>query len=157
MKPFTLFLIVAALLVLVVMVLVVALVVALVAVYSAGSFSGPGAGSLELQSKAYWSSMAPFSITTMKASGTTLNLEVVNIEPQRLTLTDIQIDGASVSPAGVPLAFDSGQSKMISAVLPFPCASGTPFTLDNVTIIYTKDGVSGLKESGTKPLVGRCS
>jgi len=139
-------------------ILAVVLVVALVVVYLVGGFSSLGAGSLQTQSQNYWGSTAPFSISTIKASASTLTLEIINNDLQQLTLTDIQINGASVSPAGVPLTFNSGQDVVVNATLAAPCgASGSPFTYNNVVFVYTKGTITGLKESGTKPLVGKCS
>jgi uncharacterized protein (UPF0333 family) len=139
-------------------ILAVVLVVALVVVYLVGGFSSLGAGSLQTQSQNYWGSTAPFSITTMKASGTAMNLEVVNNDLSQLILTDVQINGASVSPAGVPLTFNSGQDIVLNTTLAATCgAAGQPFTYNNVVFVYTKGTITGLKESGTKPLVGKCS
>jgi uncharacterized protein (UPF0333 family) len=138
-------------------ILAVVLVVALVVVYLVGGFSSLGAGSLQTQSQNYWGAMAPFSITTVKASGTTMNLEIVNNDLQQLTLTDIQINGASVSPAGVPLTFNSGQDVVVNTTVTACGAAGAPFTYNNVVLVYTKGTIVGMKESGTKALVGKCS
>ncbi len=137
-------------------ILAVVLVVALVVVYLVGGFSSLGAGSLETQSMNYWGTVSPFAITTVKVSGTGLTLQMVNNDLQQLTLTDISVGGASVFSTST--VFNSGQTNVIVATLPTACgAAGTPYTYNDVVITYTKGSITGLKESGTKGLVGKCS
>ncbi len=137
-------------------ILAVVLVVALVVVYLVGGFSSLGAGSLETQSKNYWGSASPFSIKTFKASGTELDLELVNNDLDKLTVTDISVDGASVFSTST--GFTSGQDQVLATTLASACGSaGSPYTYNNVVITYTKGSVTGLKEVGAKPLVGSCS
>ncbi len=137
-------------------ILAVVLVVALVVVYLVGGFSGLGASSLETQSKNYWAGASPFSIKTYKMSGTTIDLELTNNDLEQLTVTDISVAGTSVYSTST--AYNSGESKTVSGTLGSSCgASGTPFTYSNVSITYTKGSITGLKEVGSKPLVGKCS
>jgi hypothetical protein len=137
-------------------ILAVVLVVALIVVYLVGGFSGLGAGSLETQSKNYWGSTSPFAITSFKASGTTLDLQIANNDLERLTITDISVDGGSVYSTNT--TFTSGESKVVSATLASTCgAAGTPFTYSNVTITYNKGTITGNRQTGTKALVGKCS
>ncbi|MDD5171979.1 MAG: hypothetical protein PHF60_02990 [Candidatus ainarchaeum sp.] len=137
-------------------ILAVVLVVALVVVYLVGGFSGLGAGSLETQSKAYWGSTAPFAVKTVRVSDTTMNLEVTNNDLDQLVLTDVAIDGDSVYSGNA--SFTSGESKSITATVTTACgAAGTPFTYNNVVLTYTKGTITGVKQSGTKPFVGKCS
>jgi hypothetical protein len=136
--------------------LAVVLVVALVVVYLVGGFSGLGAGSLETQSKNYWGSASPFSITAFKYSGTSLEVQTANNDLEKLTITDISVDGASVFSTSTN--FNSGESKVVTGTLGSACGSaGAPYTLNNVVITYTKGSITGLKEVGAKPLVGKCS
>lgn len=138
-------------------ILAVVLVVALVVVYLVGGFSGLGAGSLETQSKSYWGSTSPFAVTTVRASGNTLDLQMVNNDLELLTLTEVTIDGNSVYTGNN--TFTSGESKVVNTNVAFlPCgAAGVPFTYDNVVITYTKGGIAGIRQSGNKPIVGKCS
>lgn len=138
-------------------ILAVVLVVALVVVYLVGGFSGLGAGSLETQSKSYWGSTSPFAVTTVRASGSTMDLQMVNNDLELLTLTEITVDGNSVYTGNN--TFTSGESKVVSTNVAFlPCgAAGTPYTYNNVVISYTKGGIAGIKQSGNKALVGKCS
>lgn len=136
-------------------ILAVVLVVALVVVFLVGGFSGLGASSLETQSKNYWGGASPFSVTTFKASGTSLELQMSNNDLEQLTLTDISVDGASVY--NTSTTFASGESQVITGTVAACGAAGTTFQYGNVTITYTKGTVTGLKEVGAKPLVGKCS
>ncbi len=137
-------------------ILAVVLVVALVVVFLVGGFSGLGSGSLETQSKTYWGGASPFAITTVKASATTLQVNMVNNDLEKLTLTDISVDGSSVFSTST--VFNSGQSVVLTGTLPATCgAAGSPFSYGNVTITYTKGTITGLKEVGAKGLLGKCS
>lgn len=137
-------------------ILAVVLVVALIVVYLVGGFSGLGAGSLETQSKNYWGSTSPFAITTFKVSGTSMELELVNNDLERIGVTDISVGGSSVY--STAKNFTSGESAVVTATLGTTCgAAGTPFTYDDVVITYNKGSISAIKQTGTKPLVGKCS
>jgi uncharacterized protein (UPF0333 family) len=136
-------------------ILAVVLVVALVVVYLVGGFSGLGAGSLETQSKNYWGSTSPFAIKTVRAAGTTMNMEIVNNDLEKLTLTDISIGGASVYSTST--IFDSGKNMVINATVVACGTAGTPYTYDNVVFTYTKGTIVNLRQTGTKALVGKCS
>jgi uncharacterized protein (UPF0333 family) len=140
-------------------ILAVVLVVALVVVYLVGGFSGLGAGSLETQSKSYWGSTSPFAVTTVRVSGTAMDLQMANNDLQLLQLTDVSIDGTSVFSTNT--TFTSGEAKVVNMVLPsalVPCTTpGAPYTYNNVVITYSKGGISGIRQSGNKPLVGKCS
>jgi len=137
-------------------ILAIVLVVALVVVYLVGGFAGLGAGSLETQSKNAWGAANPFSITGWKASGTTLELQMQNNDLEKLTITDIALEGASVFSTST--AFNSGESKVVTATLAAACApASTPFTYNNVVVTYTKGSITGLKQTGAKPIVSKCS
>jgi len=137
-------------------ILAVVLVIALVVVYLVGGFAGLGAGSLETQSKSYWGSTSPFAIKVYKVAGTEMSLEMQNNDLDRLTITDITVDGTSVF--SNTTAFTSGETKVLSGTLPAVCgAAGTPYTYNNVVITYSKGSLTAIKQSGTKPLVGKCS
>jgi hypothetical protein len=138
--------------------LAIVLVVALVVVYLVGGFAGLGAGSLETQSKNYWGSTSPFSITTFKVSATTMELQVQNNDLDQLNVTAISFDGVGAGGINGSIAFNSGESKPITIPLAATCgAAGTPFTYNNVVITYDKGSITALKQAGTKPLVGKCS
>lgn len=138
-------------------ILAVVLVVALVVVYLVGGFSGLGAGSLETQSKSYWGSTSPFAVTTVRVSGTNMELQMANNDLEQLILTDISVNGASIYSGG-PSTFTSGESKVVNTTVATACgAPGVPYTYNNVVITYTKGGIADIRQSGNKALVGKCS
>ena len=137
-------------------ILAIVLVVALVVVYLVGGFSGLGSGSLEAQSKSYWGSVSPLAIKSYKVSGTTMELDIANNDLEQITVTDVSVGNSSVFSTSTVIS--SGADTVVSATLGTTCgASGTPFTYSNVTITYNKGSISALKETGSKPLVGKCS
>ena len=137
-------------------ILAIVLVVALVVVYLVGGFAGMGAGTVETQSQQAWGTAAPFSITIVKQSGTTLQMVMRNSDVETLTLTDISIDGAPVFSGNT--TFTSGETKEVDVTLPAPCTTiGSSFSHQNVMIKYNRVGIIGKMEVGTKPLIGKCS
>jgi len=137
-------------------ILAIVLVVALVVVYLVGGFAGMGAGTMETQSMQAWGTAAPFSITILKQSGTTLELELRNNDVDALTLTAISMDGASVYSTNT--TFTSGEKKVITVTTATTCGTaGVAFSHENVIMTYNKGGISGKTEVGAKPLMGKCS
>jgi uncharacterized protein (UPF0333 family) len=137
-------------------ILAIVLVVALIVVFLVGGFSGIGTGTLETASKNYWAGASPFAIETVKASGTSMELQIQNNDLEKLTLTDITLGGVSIY-NGTTI-FTSGESSVVTGTLAVTCgASGDPFTYDDVILTYTKGSITDLKEVGAKPLVGSCS
>jgi uncharacterized protein (UPF0333 family) len=137
-------------------ILAVVLVIALVVVLLVNQSTGLGQGSLETQSKAYWSAASPFAITAAKASATTLQMTVKSQDLDKLQVTGIS--GTGITAGTYTTDFASGQDQVMSVTLSSTCGSaGTPYQYDNVTITYTKGTLTGLKQVGIRPLVGRCS
>jgi hypothetical protein len=137
-------------------ILAILLVLGLVVVYIIGGFSGMGGATIETESLQAWGVAAPFSITILKQSVSTLQLELRNSDLNALTLTGISMDNAVVYATST--TFTSGEKKVISATTSISCgATGSRFVHDNVLITYNKGGILGNTESGPKPLVGKCS
>jgi len=137
-------------------ILAIVLVVALIVVYLVGGFSGIGSGTIETASKNYWAGASPFSIKTVKAMDTDLELEIQNNDLERLTITDITVDNASVFSTSTQ--FNSGDSKVVTGTLGANCGTtGQTYTYNNVVITYTKGSITDMVEVGAKPLVGKCS
>jgi uncharacterized protein (UPF0333 family) len=137
-------------------ILAIVLVVALVVVYLVGGFAGMGAGTMETQSQQAWGTAAPFSITILKQSGTTLQMELQNNDVDTLMLTDIYMDSASVFSGNT--SFSSGEKKVVNATIATPCgAVGSAFSHKDVVITYNKGPIAGKTEVGSKPLIGKCS
>ncbi|MDO8554488.1 MAG: hypothetical protein Q7S22_06785 [Candidatus Micrarchaeota archaeon] len=137
-------------------ILAVVLVIALVVVLLVSQSTGLGQGSLETQSKASWAGATPFSISSQKASGTSLQVSMTNMGLDKLTVTSIS--GNSFTTTAFTQDFASGQNQVLSVTLAATCgAVGTQYQYDNVTITYTQGALAGLKQVGAKPLVGRCA
>lgn len=138
-------------------ILAVVLVIALVVVYLVGGFSGLGASSLETTSKNYWAGASPFAITGVKLTGTVAEVILQNNDLEQLTITDISVNNGT-SIFSTATTFSSGEAKAITGTLAVTCgAAGAPYQYSNVTITYSKGALSGLKETGQKALVGKCS
>lgn len=137
-------------------ILAVVLVVALIVVFLVGGFAGIGTGTVETASKNYWAGASPFAIKTVKVTDTSMELEMQNNDLERLTITDISVEGDSVFSTST--AFNSGESKVITATLGTSCgAAGEAYTYNDVLVTYTKGDITGLTQVGAKPLVGTCS
>ena len=137
-------------------ILAVVLVVALIVVFLVGGFAGIGTGTVETASKNYWAGASPFAIKTVKVAGTDMDLEIQNSDLEKLTITDISVEGSSVFSTSTE--FNSGESKVLNTTLSTTCgAAGEGFTYNDVVITYTKGSISDLKQVGAKPLVGTCS
>lgn len=137
-------------------ILAVVLVVALVVVALVSGATPVSAGVSITQSKNYWSAQSPLKITNWKYSGTSLDLTLESIEGQKVTVSDISIEGSSVYSTNTTWAV--GESKTITATMSSSCGTATEaFELSDVVITYSKSGVSGLIQKGEKPVVGTCS
>jgi len=137
-------------------ILAIVLVVALVVVYLVGGFAGMGVGTMETQSMQAWGTAAPFSITILKQSGTSLEMELQNNDVETLTLTDISMDGASVYSTNT--TFTSGEKRVITVTTATTCGPvGTSFSHEDVRLTYDKGSIRGKTEVGTRPLIGKCS
>jgi uncharacterized protein (UPF0333 family) len=137
-------------------ILAIVLVVALIVVYLVGGFAGIGTGTVETASKNYWAGASPFSIKTVKVSGSEMDLEVQNNDLEKLTITDISIDNDSVFSASTEL--ESGENTVLDATVGTSCGdTGERFTYEDVVITYSKGEIDDLKQVGAKPLVGTCS
>lgn len=137
-------------------ILAAVLVIAFIAVYLIGGFTAFGAATLESQSRGYWAGATPFSINAYKVSGTSMDVELVNNDLDQLTLTSFVIDGSTVYSTST--AFNSGESKTITITLGTSCGSaGDSFSYNNLVFLYTKGSISGIRETGQKALIGKCS
>jgi len=135
-------------------ILAVIIVIALVVVGVMGWVPGLSGGITEQQSRAYWQSTAPFSIVEYKISGTTAELEVQNISANKLTLTDVELDGEGSIAANQ--AFNAGERQLVTVTITTTCgAAGTGFD-KNVSFTYNSKNVTGLMQIGDKGLIGKC-
>ena len=142
--------------------LAVVLIVALVSIALLGFFPGMASDTRITQSQSYWREARPFAIieSDVSAVGTGGSLVIQNMDANGHLLTNISIAGIplTTNPA-TPVFFASGGTNPIS----FSCAvlggsagtSGAVYDF-NVTLTYdTPNGITGVKEYGTKNLVGK--
>jgi len=136
-------------------ILAVIIVIALVVVGVMGWVPGLSGGITEQQSRAYWQSTSPFSIVEHKFSGTTADLEIQNISANKLTLTEMKIEGTNGLTADV--SFNAGERKLVQLTGLAACGStGTGFDY-TVSFVYNSNKVTGLTQIGDKGLIGKCS
>jgi len=136
-------------------ILAVVLVVALIVVALVGGMSPVSTGVSESQSKNYWLSVAPVSVSSWKYATTSLDLTLQNMGGQKVTVTDINI-GSSTFATNISMAV--GETKPVTVTsLPTCGSAGASFELQNITIKYSMGTISGLIEKGDKSMVGKCS
>ncbi|MEW6329075.1 MAG: class III signal peptide-containing protein [Candidatus Micrarchaeota archaeon] len=133
--------------------LAVALIIALVVIGLLGWFPGLTGGAQEQQSRAYWKSATPLSILDYKISGTTVTFDIQNSGSDKVTLRNVSFDGTDLT--GVVLTnFNPGERKTITGTVA-SCTAGAGFTY-NVVIEYNTPKITGNKQMGDKPLIGKC-
>ena len=137
-------------------ILAVVLVVALIVVALVGGMSPVSTGVSESQSKNYWLSVAPVSISGWKYSGTSLELTLQNMGGQKVTITSIDIAGVSPAYNG-NASLAVGETKTVTATGLPSCTTGSSFELQNISIKYGMGTVTGLLQKGDKAMVGKCS
>ena len=137
-------------------ILAVVLVVALVVVAPVSGVTPVSSGVSETQSKNYWTAVSPFAVTGWKYAGTSLQMTMQNMDGQKVTLSDLSMEGSSVFSTNT--TFTVGETKTITATTGTPCGTaGSSFELSNVVLTYGKGSISGLIQKGDKPIVGKCS
>ena len=135
----------------------VVLVIALIVVFLLTRTTGLSGGTVETQSKNYWASAAPFSVSTYKASGTALDLSMKNTDVEQLTLTGVSGTGITTN-SNLSTVFASSQERTVTVTLSSDCGTvGTRFQFANITFTYDKGAVTGLRQVGSIPLAGSCS
>ncbi len=128
------------------------LVIAMVVAYLAGGFTSMSSGSTEQMSKAYWVTATPLSITTYKAMGSSLTMNLINKDSDDLQITGIYVD--DVLTFNTPTAIVSGEQKLLTIDTGKVCSNVFSYKLK---FVFTKGAFSGLYEVGEKPLIGRCA
>ena len=138
-------------------ILAVVLVIALVAVYLISQSSSLSAGTIETQSQAYWRETQPLAVTGFSAATTTLNLEILNLYHETVTLT--RISGSGLTDYTTSTGFAPGQVITIPVTLNATCgAVGTRYGYGNITLTYTAGETTISKTFvGQKALTGTCS
>jgi hypothetical protein len=123
-----------------------------------GSTAGVASGVSESESRTFWASTTPFAITAWKYSGTELDLTIQQdgSEAQEIVFTGITGTNGLSYAQNITLAF--GETKTVAIIGMADCgASGAPFDISNVHIVYNRGGIYGLREISTKDIIGTCS
>ncbi len=135
--------------------LAVALIVALVAIALLGWFPGVSADTREAQSRAYWNGAQPFSILEYRINGTSVALQLLNTRTERLTLVNISLTGDDIGVTQT--VFKGGEIKQITGTLATSCGNAGDLFEYDVVFTYNTKHINGIKQTGIKPLVGKCS
>lgn len=132
-------------------ILSVLLVIAIAALFMFGILKAPE-NKVSMQ---YWEDASPISVTRADANGSGLELELINRDIGRLTITGISIGAVPVFSGSVDL--DTNQSSVVNATLPAPCGEpGGSFSYNDLTITYAKGNATGLRQEGEE-IRGSCS
>ena len=136
------------------------LIVALVSVALLGFFPGMASDARITQSQAYWRGQAkPFAILEASLSGANGTLSVQNMEATGpYTITAMGIGTVANFTTASNLVFGAGEVKtivMTGASIP-TCTSGAVYDF-NVTITYNTPNINGVRQYGTKNLIGKCA
>jgi hypothetical protein len=140
--------------------LAVVLIVALVSVALLGFFPGMASDARITQSQSYWRGQArPFAILDAKVgTDNTGSLSVQNMEANGPYQITALVVGNTVNITGVTANFSAGEIKTINITSGLPtCTAGGIYDL-TVNITYTTpSGIAGVKQYGTKNLIGKCT
>ena len=143
--------------------LAVVLIVAMVAIALLGFFPGLSYDAKKSESDAAWRGMRPFQVQqhTQPANGN-LTMVVTNVDSNQLKLTNIAVAGGGYAGNyNTTTYIAGGQSATIAMnwTLTGTCASGTVYEY-GINFSYDGTGdnpVANQKETGSKPIIGKCS
>ena len=138
-------------------ILAVIIVVALVVAGIMGFFPGLGTGISESQSRAYWQSTTPLAITQYDISEADADLVLRNQTTDKIGITDITLDGVSISFVGDVNIVAGGQATVTGTGGAPICTQGDGYQMDVVITYDVVNGLTGAKLTGNKALVGTCS
>jgi len=133
--------------------LAVVLIVALVSVALLGFFPGMASDARIAQSQSYWRGEArPFAILESSINGAVATFVIQNMEATSpYAITQLAV-GAGTN--NTSITFGSGEVKTITMAYPNG-TSGATYDL-SVNITYTTpNGITGVKQYGTKNLIGK--
>jgi len=141
--------------------LAVVLMIALVSIALLGFFPGLAGDAKATQSQSYWKSARPFGILEHSQATTFLNLLIQNNDPDQRTITGIlasggPVSGCTASPAAAVGLLNAGEKRNITLSTCTSCTTGAAYEL-YVNITYSTTDLTGLKQYGTKPVVGKCT
>ena len=136
-------------------ILSVIIVIALVVVGVMGWFPGLGTTITEGESRAYWAAASPIALVAWDINSGSTTIVLRNLTTDTITVSDMNLSGTKLT--------------FTSTILPAgsqAAISGTGVTCSGVSTSYSKDvvmtysvagGIPTAKETGQKPMVGKCS
>jgi len=135
--------------------LAMVLIVALIAVILLGGMPIGTGDTMRSESVAYWTSVRPFQIPEWVQIDGTFFLTITNRETARLILENISIGNVSyvLNPGWT---FGSGTTRNLSISGFRPCNNTYDEYEYQVNITYSTSDISGQRQTGMKPLSGRC-
>ncbi|VVB73390.1 Uncharacterised protein [uncultured archaeon] len=142
--------------------LAVAIIIALVIFAFMGWVPGFAGSLKERQVRLFWSSQFPIQIRDYKVTNSSGGMEMMvqNVGDSKIEILNITAAGVSdttLSPSGTSARLAAGESKVFTADAISCTGIGEVYELENVSIGYNVvDGISGMVETGERPLVGRC-
>lgn len=138
-------------------IIAVVLVLALVILGLVGGFPSFSYNAQAGDSARYWSSSAsPLAIIDFKQTASALYLRVENRASVAVSLTNMTLTAAGSYPlSGLPISLPPGGAATLNVTT--ESCSGHQGISYAVNITYGTDQVSGLTQSGTKPLYVSCS
>ncbi|VVB58687.1 Uncharacterised protein [Candidatus Anstonella stagnisolia] len=136
--------------------LAVVLMIALVSIALLGFFPGLAGDTKETQSDSYWKSARQFAILDSTQSGVTLSATLQNNDPDQRTVTTFAAGAASNGSLSVILNAGEKRIFSINNANVTACTTGNRYEYQ-VNLTYNTVDLVGLKQTGTKPLVGKCA
>ena len=143
------------------------LLVGLVVIGMLGWFPSLGGANKEQQSKAYWSSTSPFSVVSARLGSSNVTMRLRNQGPEKLLLSSVEFgdpaNGTIIvfAPSQVLGTGEEADFSNAAFTVSNPCSgagkTGTLFEFRNLSFTYTQGLISGMRQVGSEPFVGRCS
>src|SRR3989338_2259412 len=133
--------------------LAVVLMIALVSIALLGFFPGLAGDAKKTQSDSYWKSSRPFGILEHSQSGATLTMLVQNNDPDMRTISSM--GAGTAGNTSVSTTLNGGEKKVIAVTQGSACTSGLVYEY-NVSITYNSADITGQRQIGTKPIIGKC-
>ena len=139
--------------------LAIVIIVALIAIVLLGGFTTGISGTMDAQSKSYWTGpVRPFSISEWAQINDTVYLEIKNKETDRLVLTNISFNGQMKNLSGSGWTFGPGSTKSLAFDGFTECdRQSFDYFEYNIVFYYDSSSISGRSQMGSKPIAGSCS
>lgn len=136
-------------------ILSVIIVIALVVVGVMGWFPGLGTTITEGESRAYWASASPIAFVAWDMNSTHTSIVLRNLTTDTITINGMTLSGPALTIASTTLPAGSQAAVFGTGVT---CAvPGASYSKDVVITYSVAGGIPTAKETGGKPMVGKCS